>query len=106
PNGQHWGRLSMASDGFLAYWYLQLPSWLLAALIYLLIGRLVLSAVLRADNPLVRVLAVLTNPVAKALAAITPRVVPPALVLVFAIMWLLSARILLHQVFLARRMLG
>jgi hypothetical protein len=32
--------------------------------------------------------------------------VPSALVIVFAILWLLSARILLHQVFLARRMFG
>jgi uncharacterized protein YggT (Ycf19 family) len=96
----------MPSDGFLSYWYLMLPSWLLAALIYLLLGRLVLAAVLRADNPLARVLAALTNPVVKPVAAITPRIVPPALVLVFAIMWLLSARILLHQAFLARRMLG
>jgi hypothetical protein len=38
--------------------------------------------------------------------AITPRVVPSSLVVVFAIMWLLSARILLHQAFLARRMFG
>jgi hypothetical protein len=53
-----------------------------------------------------RVLAAITNPVVKAVGAITPRVVPSALVVVFAIMWLLSARILLHQVFLARRMFG
>jgi hypothetical protein len=44
--------------------------------------------------------------VVKTVRAITPRVVPSALVVVFAIMWLLSLRVLLHQVFLARRMFG
>jgi hypothetical protein len=44
--------------------------------------------------------------VMKAVGAITPRMVPTALVIVFAIMWLLSARILLHQAFLARRLFG
>jgi len=96
----------MPGDGDLSYWYFLLPSWLLAALIYLLFGRLILAAALRVDNPLMRVLAVLTNPVVKPVAAITPRVVPLPLVMMFAIMWLLSARIILHQAFLARRMFG
>jgi uncharacterized protein YggT (Ycf19 family) len=88
------------------YWYLQLPSLVLAALIYLLLGRLLLMPFLGADNPIIRVLAAVTNPVVRTVGAITPRVVPSALVIVFAIMWLLSTRILLHQAFLARRMFG
>jgi uncharacterized protein YggT (Ycf19 family) len=96
----------MPSSSFLSYWYLQLPSLLLAALVYLLLVRLVIEPFLRTDNVIVRVLAVVTNPVVKAVRAITPRVVPSALVVVFAIMWLLSLRILLHQAFLARRMFG
>ena len=96
----------MPSASFLSHWYLHVPSLLLAALIYLLLGRLVLAALLSADNPVMRVLAAVTNPVVKTVGAITPRVVPSALVVVFAIMWLLSVRILLHQVFLARRMFG
>jgi hypothetical protein len=101
-----WGQCSMPSASDLSYWYLHLPSLLLAALIYLLLVRLILAPVLSAGNPAMRVLAAITNPVVKSVAAITPRVVPPALVVVFAIMWLLSARILLHQAFLARRMFG
>jgi hypothetical protein len=53
-----------------------------------------------------RVLAAATNPIVRTVGAITPRVVPSPLVVLFAIMWLLSARILLHQAFLARRMFG
>ncbi len=96
----------MPSASTLSYWYLHLPSLLLAALIYLLLGRLILAPFLPADNPLMRVLAAVTNPVVRTVGAITPRVVPSPLVILFAIMWLLSARILLHQAFLARRMFG
>ena len=96
----------MPSASFLTYWYFHVPSLLLAALIYLLLGRLVLAPVLRADNVVMRVLAAVTDPVVKTVGAVTPRVVPSALVIVFAVMWLLSARILLHQAFLARRMFG
>jgi hypothetical protein len=96
----------MPSASFLSYWYLQLPSLLLAVFIYLLLVRLVVEPVLRTDSAVVRVLAAMTNPVVKTVRAITPRVVPSALVVVFAIMWLLSLRVLLHQVFLARRMFG
>ena len=96
----------MPSASTLSYWYLHLPSLILAALIYLLLGRLILAPFLPADNPLMRVLAAATNPIVRTVGAITPRVVPSPLVVLFAIMWLLSARMLLHQAFLARRMFG
>jgi hypothetical protein len=88
------------------YWYLYLPSLVLAVLIYLLIGRLALSPFLRAENTAMRLLAAVTDPVVRTVGAITPRVVPFPLVIVFAIMWLSSARILLHQALMARRMFG
>jgi len=96
----------MLNANLFTYWYLNLPSLLLAVLIYLLAARLVLSLFLRAESTLMRVLAVVTNPVVKTVGAITPRVVPSPLVIVFAIMWLLTARILLHQALVARRMFG
>jgi hypothetical protein len=96
----------MPSASSLSYWYFHGPSLLLAALVYLLLARLVLWPFVAAGTPVMRVLATITNPVLKAVGAITPRAVPAALVVVFAIMWLLSARILLHQAFLARRMFG
>ena len=96
----------MPSASSLSYWYFHGPSLLLAALVYLLLARLVLWPFVAAGTPVMRVLATITNPVLKAVGAITPRAVPAALVVVFAIMWLLSARILLHQAFLARRVFG
>ena len=119
----------MPNASFFTYWYLHLPSLLLAVLIYLLLGRLILPSALRAanrvmrlidlllgrvpspfappaDNRLMRLLAVVTDPVVRVVGAITPRVVPSALVILFAVMWLLTARILLHQAVMARRMFG
>lgn len=96
----------MPNANLLTYWYLNVPSLLLALFIYLLLGRLVLSLFLRADHTVMHVLAAVTDPVVKTVGAITPRVVPSALVIVFAVMWLLTARILLHQATMARRMFG
>jgi hypothetical protein len=96
----------MPSASSFSYWYFHGPSLLLAALVYLLAVRLVLWPVIGAHTAVMRLLAAVTDPVVKAVGAITPRVVPSALVVAFAIMWLLSARILLHQAFLARRMFG
>jgi hypothetical protein len=96
----------MLDESFFTYWYLNLPSLVLAVFIYLLIGRLGLSLLLRPERPVMRALAVVTDPVVRTVGAITPRAVPSPLVIVFAIMWLLSARIVLHQMLVARRMFG
>jgi hypothetical protein len=96
----------MLDANFLTYWYLHLPSLVLAVLIYLLLGRLVLSLFLGSERGAMRVLAAVTDPVVRTVGAVTPRVVPSSLVIVFAIVWLLSLRILLHQALVARRMFG
>jgi len=82
----------MPNASFLAYWYLQLPSLILAALICLLLGRLVLSFAVSGGNPVMRILTAITKPVVVAVGAMTPRIVPPAGVIVFAVAWLVAAR--------------
>jgi hypothetical protein len=78
-----------------APWYYHVPNLILAALIWLLIGRFVLALVLGRGNAVVRLLEAVTNPVLTAVGTITPRLVPAGLVIVFAIAWLLAARIAL-----------
>src|SRR4029453_4693415 len=87
----------MPSASFLTHWYYHVPDLILAALIWLLIGRLVLTLLVGADrgNPILRLLGPATGPLVKAVGAITPRLVPAGLVIVFAIAWLLAARIAL-----------
>ena len=89
---------------FLAYWYYHIPDLILAALILLLLARLILALIWRADSDklMVRVLERVTDPVLKGVAAITPRVVPQGLVIVFAVVWLVTARLALFIAVTAR----
>ena len=82
---------------FLAHWYYHVPNLILTALIWLLIGRLVLSLFPGPGRggAIVRLLDVATRPVLEGVGAITPRLVPARLVAVFAVAWLLAARIAL-----------
>lgn len=81
----------------LAHWYYHVPDLTLAALIWLLIGRLVLDLLpgRGSDNLLVRLVVGVTEPILKTVGVITPRVVPPIVVIVCAATWLLAARIAL-----------
>jgi hypothetical protein len=83
----------------LANWQLQIPSRILALLMYLLLARQVLELVFGTDSQrsIVRVLVLATNPVVRAVGAITPRVVPGALLTGCAIFWVLTARIAVAQ---------
>ena len=83
--------------GFLAHWYYHVPDLILTALIWLLVAHLVLSLALGPGhgNPILRLLRTVTGPVVKAVGAITPRLVPASLVVVFAVAWLLAVRIAL-----------
>jgi uncharacterized protein YggT (Ycf19 family) len=92
-------------------WYIDTASLVLAALSYLLIVRVLLDLTLGAfgDNGLFRALRRITDPVVGVVGAITPRIVPGALVSSCALLWILAARIVLVQVGAAmsmRRMMG
>lgn len=86
-----------ASDSFVAHWYFHLPNMLMAAAFYTLIGRAILAMLFRLspDRVMMRVFASVTDPILRGVAVITPRVVPPGLVLVFALVWLLLLRMVL-----------
>lgn len=82
------------TQSFLTYWYFHIPNLVLAALIYTLLGRYLLSLFF-AKNPdavIMRVFAGVTDPVLHLVRAITPAVVPNGLVLIFSIAWLLALR--------------
>jgi hypothetical protein len=83
------------SHAWLAAWHVQTLNLLLAAMAYALLVRLILSGVVRSGAWPVRLLSVLTDPILRAVGAITPRVVPPPIVIVFAVAWLFAARLLL-----------
>lgn len=85
------------TDGLLAHWYFHLPNMVLAAAIYTLIGYYILSLLFRGkeDRTVMRVFASITNPILNAVAAITPKVVPRGLLMIFAVVWLMALRMAL-----------
>lgn len=83
-----------AQDSFVAHWYFHLPNLIMAAMIYTLIGRYFLELFLR-KNPnavILRVFRQVTDPILRAIRAITPAIIPNGLVVVLAIVWLLGLR--------------
>jgi YggT family protein len=79
------------------FWLYIIPNFTLAAAMYTLLGRYVLSLIFKPDSDKViwRVFAQVTNPILHFVRSLTPAVVPDGLVMVFAIFWLLLARIFL-----------
>lgn len=86
-----------AADSFFTFWYFHLPNLVLAALMYTLLGRLLLSAFFPADSTAVvwRVFRQVTDPVLHLVEFVTPRMVPVGIVLAFAVVWCLLLRMVL-----------
>jgi hypothetical protein len=84
----------MSAD--VAFWLYNGPNMLLSILLYMLIGRYILALMFRMQSDLViwRVFCQITDPVLHTVRAITPALVPPGLVMVFSVFWLLMLRIL------------
>ena len=86
-------------DGTVAHWSLEIAGFALALLTYLLLGRLLLDVTrLPRDRAIVRLVRRLTDPVIRAIGAITPRLVPAALLTPCALVWVLAVRVALVQV--------
>jgi uncharacterized protein YggT (Ycf19 family) len=77
------------------YWYFHLPNFVLAAVMYTLLGRLALSFFVPPDwkNYIWRAFVTITDPVVKATRLITPQVLPHVVVLIFAVLWLMLLRL-------------
>jgi YggT family protein len=79
---------------FFAFWYYAVPNYLLAALMYSLIARFLLSLFMRPDttNYIYRFLLRITEPIVRLFGLLTPRAVPPLLLVLFCVVWLLIVR--------------
>jgi YggT family protein len=87
----------------LSYWYYHLPNFVLAALMYTLLGRTLLGLFVDPDstNYIWRFFCRVTDPVVALVAAITPKAAPPVVVWLFGFVWLFWLRVLLLYLFLA-----
>lgn len=81
-------------------WLFQILNLILAALMYTLLGRFLLSLFFRPDSEKViwRVFQQITAPAVNAVRFITPQAVPFNLVVLFAAVWMLMLRVALFLV--------
>lgn len=90
--------MAVAAGSILDDWYFHLPNFILAALFYTLLGRVLLGLVVDAQstNFIWRFFCRVTDPVVALVAVVTPRAAPPVVVWLFALVWLFAARVALY----------
>ena len=78
-----------------SYWYFHLPNFVLAALMYTLLGRALLALIVQPDssNYIWRFFCLITDPVVAAVALVTPKAAPPVVIWLFAVVWLFWLRV-------------
>ena len=91
----------MIAPTFLTHWYFHLPNFILAALMYTLLGRVLLGIILPHDsaNYIWRFFCRVTDPVVGAVATVTPKAAPPVIVWLFGIVWIFWIRLILFVAF-------
>jgi uncharacterized protein YggT (Ycf19 family) len=100
---RRWSLLVGATFPILTYWYYHLPNFVLAALMYTLLGRVLLSLFLDPDssNYIWRFFCRVTDPIVAAVALVTPKAAPPVVLWLFGVVWMFWLRVLLLNAFLA-----
>jgi YggT family protein len=93
----------MTGSSFLSFWYFHLPNFILAALMYTLLGRVLLGFIVEPDskNYIWRFFCRITDPFVALVAYVTPQAAAPVIVWLFGVVWLFWLRVLLLYGFLA-----
>ena len=91
------------ASSIVTYWYFHVPNFLLAAVMYTLLGRVLLGLVVGPDssNYIWRFFATITDPVVALFAKITPKATAPVVLWLFTFVWLFWMRVALHIVLLS-----
>jgi YggT family protein len=78
----------------MSHWYYLLPDYVLAVLMYTMIGRVLLSLVIDEDskNYVWRFFCRITDPVVAVVRVLTPKAAPAIIVWLFAVVWLFWLR--------------
>jgi uncharacterized protein YggT (Ycf19 family) len=85
----------------LSYWYYHLPNFVLAALMYTLLGRVLLSLFVEPDssNYIWRFFCRVTDPFVAIVAYVTPKAAAPVVIWLFGVVWLFWLRFAFGIVF-------
>jgi hypothetical protein len=86
----------------LSYWYYHLPNFALAAVMYTLLGRVLLALFVEPDssNYIWRFFCRITDPVVAVVALVTPKAAAPVVLWLFGFVWLFWLRVLLLYAFI------
>ena len=92
----------MTGSSLLTYWYFHLPNFILAALMYTLLGRALLGVIVQPDsgNYIWRFFCRITDPVVAMVALATPKAAAPVVIWLLGVVWLFWLRVALLYVFL------
>ena len=91
------------SNPILSNWHIQLPNFLLAAVMYTLLGRALLGLMVQPDssNYIWKFFCRFTDPIVSLVAIVTPKAAAPVVVWLFGVVWLFWLRVGLLYLFLA-----
>jgi hypothetical protein len=94
--------LAVSTIPVLSYWYFHLPNFVLAALMYTLLGRVLLALFLdmESSNYIWRFFCRVTDPFVALVQYVTPKDAAPIVVWLFGFVWLFWLRVLLLYAFL------
>jgi uncharacterized protein YggT (Ycf19 family) len=91
-----------AANPMFTYWYFHLPNFVLAALMYTLLGRALLGVIVQPDssNYIWRFFCRITDPVVAVVALVTPKAASPVVLWLLGFVWLFWLRVGLLNGFL------
>jgi YggT family protein len=92
----------VTSNPLFAQWWFQVPNFVLAALMYTVLGRAILGLIFDADSPnyIWKFFCRVTDPVIAIFRPVTPKATVPVVLWLFSFVWLFWLRVLLLNVFL------
>jgi hypothetical protein len=85
-----------------SFWYFQLPNFILAAVMYTLLGRVLLGLIVAPDssNYIWRFFCRITDPFIALISPVTPKAAAPVVVWLLGVVWLFWLRVGLLYLFL------
>ena len=91
-----------ASQSIVSFWYFHLPNFILAAVMYTLLGRVLLGMFVDPDsqNYIWKFFCRITDPFVSLIAWVTPKAAAPVVMWLFGVVWLFWIRVFLLYIFL------
>jgi YggT family protein len=89
------------SNPLITHWYFHLPNFILAAVMYTLMGRVLLGLIVdhNSQNYIWRFFCRFTDPVVQVVAVVTPKAAAPVILWLLAFVWLFWIRVAFYALF-------